>query len=162
MASQPTDPSRSRELTAATTIRSVGVMDELDPEMRRLVVAARVARLATVRPDASPHIVAMTFAVMGRSIVTAIDHKPKRTTQLQRLRNIEANPAASVLVDHYDDDWARLWWARADGTARIVAASDATDAVELLVAKYPPYRQRRPEGPVIVVTIDRWRAWAAA
>lgn len=134
-------------------------MDGLDPDLHQRVVAARVARLATVRPDGIPHVVPVTFALDGWSIVTAVDHKPKGTTALQRLRNIDANPAVSVLVDHYDDDWTRLWWARADGTARVVAAPDAPNAVELLVAKYTPYRHRPPQGPVIVVTVDRWAAW---
>lgn len=136
-------------------------MERLDPELRLRVTAARVARLATVRPDATPHVVPITFALAGQSIVTAIDHKPKRTVALQRLRNIEAHPAVSVLVDHYDEDWTRLWWARADGTARIAAAADVDEAVELLVDKYAPYRQRRPDGPVIVVTVERWTAWVA-
>lgn len=139
----------------------VAAVDDMDPELRDLVGVARVARLATIRPDATPHVVPITFALDGWSIVSAIDHKPKRTTDLQRLRNIDVNPAVSVLVDHYDDDWARLWWARADGTARVVAAPDAAEALELLAAKYTPYRQRPPEGPVIVVTVDRWKTWTA-
>ncbi len=136
-------------------------MDGLDPELRQRVVAARVARLATVRPEGTPHLVPVTFVLDGWSIVTVVDHKPKRTTALQRLRNIEANSAVSVLVDHYGDDWTRLWWARADGTARVVAASEAPNAIDLLMAKYAPYRQQPPEGPVIVVTVDRWTVWAA-
>lgn len=133
----------------------------LDPEQRHLVEAARVARLATVRPDRTPHVVPITFAYDGRSIVTAIDTKPKTTTSLQRLRNIRANPAASVLIDHYDDDWGQLWWARADGSARIEDVETIPDAIELLTAKYPQYRNRRPRGPAIVITIDRWTAWSA-
>lgn len=136
-------------------------MEELHPEMRHLVQGARVARLATVRPDATPHVVPITFAHDGRSIVTAIDAKPKTTTSLQRLRNIRANPAVSVLIDDYDDDWDRLWWARADGAARVEDAESIPGALELLAAKYPQYRRSRPRGPAIVITIDRWTAWAA-
>lgn len=134
----------------------------LEPELRRRVEAARVARLATVRPDATPHIVPITFALAGRSIVTAVDHKPKRTTALQRLRNIATNPAVSVLIDHYDDDWNQLWWARADGTATIGDTETAPDALDMLAAKYEPYRNNRPQGPVVVVTVDRWTAWSAS
>lgn len=136
-------------------------MDGLEPGLRQRVAAARVARLATLRPDGTPHVVPVTFALDGWAIVTAVDHKPKGTTALQRLRNIEATPAVSVLVDHYDDDWTQLWWVRADGTARVVDVPDAPTAVELLVAKYAPYRDQPPQGPVIVVTVDRWAAWAA-
>lgn len=135
-------------------------MENLEPELRRRVDAARVARLASVRPDGSPHVVPITFALDGGSIVTAIDDKPKTTTALQRLRNIEANPAVSVLVDHYEDDWTRLWWARADGTARIEDVEAMPRAVDLLAARYEPYRRRRPDGPVVVVTVERWSAWS--
>lgn len=119
-----------------------------------------MARLATVRPDGTPHVVPMTFALDGPTILSAVDDKPKSTTDLQRLRNIAASPAVSVLVDRYDDDWSRLWWARADGTARIEEAADVPWAVELLVARYAQYRERPPEGPVIVITVERWAAWS--
>ena len=62
-----------------------------------------------------PHLVPITFAVDGDALYSAVDAKPKSTRALRRLANIAANPAVSVLVDHYDDDWTRLWWARADG-----------------------------------------------
>lgn len=133
------------------------------PHQRERVGQARVARLATVRPGGLPHLVPVTFALDGDRVVTGIDHKPKTTSSLQRLRNVRANPAASVLVDHYDDDWDRLWWVRGDGTARILeTGSERDEAVDLLVDKYEPYRERRPGGPVIVLTIDRWTSWSAS
>ena len=61
--------------------------------------------------------VPIVFAVEGDTIYNAVDHKPKRSTQLRRLANIAENPAVSVLVDYYDDDWDELWWVRADGVA---------------------------------------------
>lgn len=118
---------------------------------------ARVARLATVSGDGSPHLVPITFVVDGARLVTAVDHKPKRTTALRRLDNIAANPFVSVLVDEYDDDWAQLWWARADGWGR---AHDSYD-VAALVAKYPQYREQPPSGPVIVIEVDHWSGWSA-
>lgn len=123
---------------------------------------ARVARLATVRPDGRPHLVPVTFAFDGTTIVTAVDQKPKTTTSLQRLRNIEARGIAGVLVDHYDDDWSQLWWVRADGSAEVVTGgAERQAAIDRLTAKYPQYRDDPPEGPVIVVTVDRWSSWSA-
>ena len=78
--------------------------------------------MATVAEDGSPHPVVHTFAVAGDRIVHAVDHKPKRTTDLKRLANIKANPRVSVLADHYSDQWEELWWVRADGQARILEA----------------------------------------
>lgn len=146
-------------------------MSRLDPDLRQRVADARIARLATVRPDGHPHIVPITYAVPisfvlegedGDRIVTAVDQKPKSTTSLQRLRNIRAHPSVSVLVDEYDDDWSRLWWARADGTAAILDDGPGRDrAIELLTEKYAQYREARPGGPVIVVTVERWSSWSA-
>src|SRR3990170_1270448 len=92
----------------------------MTPDDRSRVEQARVARLATVRPDGSPHLVVVTFALSGDTVVTAVDDKPKRTQQLQRLRNLQERPAATLLVDHYDEDWSQLWWVRLDGDAHVV------------------------------------------
>lgn len=135
-----------------------------DDELRDRIASAQVARLATVRPDGTPHVVPITFALAaaGERLVTAVDHKPKSTTELQRLANIEANPAVSVLVDHYEGDWSRLWWARADGTARVLYdGAERSDALDRLVRKYEQYRDRRPRGPVVDVVIKRWSTWSA-
>jgi PPOX class probable F420-dependent enzyme len=136
-----------------------------ETERRRRVrfSAAQIARLATTRPDGGPHLVPITFALDGDRIVSAIDHKPKSTTDLQRLRNIEANPAVSVLADHYEEDWSRLWWVRADGTAVIhEPGGDEVDAaVRLLETKYAAYRAQPPRGPVIVMSVERWASWQA-
>jgi PPOX class probable F420-dependent enzyme len=121
---------------------------------------ASVARLATVRPDGAPHLVPITFAIAKETLVHAVDFKPKRRPNLQRLENLRANPAVSILVDEYTDDWSALWWVRVDGTAEIVEDGPRfRDAIEALVAKYPQYRDNVPEGPVIVVRPAGWRAW---
>ena len=120
---------------------------------------ARVARLATVDPQGRPHVVPICFAIEGDTLYTAVDEKPKRTRELQRLRNIQANPQVEVLIDHYEDDWSRLGWVRLRGTARIV---DDRRAMELLAAKYPQYRERIPAGPVIAVSIEERIEWTAS
>ncbi|MEV0233626.1 TIGR03668 family PPOX class F420-dependent oxidoreductase [Nonomuraea sp. NPDC050786] len=121
----------------------------------------RVARLATASRDGIPHLVPVTFAVVADRVVTAIDHKPKTTTALRRLRNIRENPRVSLLADHYEDDWARLWWARADGLARVVEEGPEREpALDALAAKYGQYRERRPGGPVILVDVTRWTGWS--
>ena len=130
--------------------------------MRRRLAEARVAHLATVGPGGRPHIVPITFALEGDDIYFAVDAKPKRTTDLQRLRNIRSNPSVSVLVDHYEDDWTHLWWVRADGSARIAAAdAQSSRGLELLVTRYPQYQRIRPPGPVVVIAIQSITGWAA-
>jgi PPOX class probable F420-dependent enzyme len=132
-------------------------------EARQRFVTARVGRLATADRLGRPHLVPFVFAVSGEMLVSAVDHKPKRSVALRRLANVEDNPRASVLVDEYLEDWDRLWWARADGSARVVAASsgEGSRAVDLLVDRYPQYRSRRPDGPVLLIEVDRWSGWSA-
>jgi PPOX class probable F420-dependent enzyme len=135
-------------------------------EARARLAGARVAHLATVGADRRPHVVPCTFALLDdATMVSAVDHKPKRTTALRRLANIAANPQVAVLADHYDDDWDRLWWARADGTARVVAPAAEPElraaALRALTARYAPYRERPPEGALIVIEVGRWSGWSA-
>jgi PPOX class probable F420-dependent enzyme len=120
---------------------------------------ARVARLATIDPQGRPHVVPICFALEGDTLYTAVDEKPKRSRSLQRLRNIEAHPRVEVLIDHYDDDWTKLWWVRLRGVARIV---DDRHAVELLAAKYAQYAERPPAGPVIAIAIEERIEWTSS
>jgi PPOX class probable F420-dependent enzyme len=130
--------------------------------MRERVAAARSARLATVDGGGQPHLVPVVFAIDADDLWIAVDHKPKSTRDLKRLRNIAAQPRVSVLVDHYDEDWARLWWVRVDGHARVLGAGDGDRPIGLLRAKYPQYGDRPPDGPVIGITVHTWRGWAAS
>jgi PPOX class probable F420-dependent enzyme len=129
---------------------------------RLLFETVPVARLATIRPDGQPHIVPVTFAVDGDRIYTAVDAKPKSSRDLQRLRNIAAEPRVAMLADHYEPDWARLWWIRADGHAAILTEpSELAGPLSLLAARYAQYRASPPPGPVIQILATRWTGWAA-
>ena len=130
---------------------------------RALLGGARVARLGTVNGDGDVDLVPITFALSGPdTVVTAVDHKPKSTTRLRRLDNVRRHPMVTVLADHYDDDWSALWWVRARGPARVVEDGPARQAaLDALVARYAQYREVRPAGPVIEVTVREWRGWSA-
>jgi PPOX class probable F420-dependent enzyme len=135
-------------------------MDE--PTMRRRVSEARVARLATVTAGDRPHIVPCCFVFDGEHdrIYSAVDGKPKSTLALRRLDNLRAHPHASLLVDHYDDDWSTLWWVRIDGSALAIDDGDERRrALALLAGKHRQYRTTPPTGTVIVINAEVWRAW---
>ncbi len=137
----------------------------LDPaEARRRFNASRVLRLATVGADGLPHLVPCTFALDNAArIVIGIDKKPKSSPNLRRLRNIAANPRVSLLVDDYSDDWARLWWVRADGVAAIErSGSEHAEHWRLLCAKYRQYGGQAVDGPVIAVRVTSWSGWSYA
>ena len=143
------------EVTAATG-RGVG------EELRRRAEAAPVARLATVDTEGRPHLVPCCFAVAGDVAYSVVDHKPKRSPALRRLDNIRGNPSVCLLVDHYEDDWSRLWWVRFDGLARVLSdGPEHAAALALLGAKYRQYRTTPPSGAVVAVDITACRTWSA-
>jgi PPOX class probable F420-dependent enzyme len=134
-----------------------------EPDPRRLLAAARVARLATVTAGGRPHVVPVCFVLEGDTAYSAVDAKPKRTERLRRLANVEATGHAALLADHYDEDWARLWWVRADGRGRVLEAGSERDrALALLAAKYEQYRRDPPQGAVLAIDVDRWSGWRAS
>lgn len=131
-------------------------------EARARFAAASVARLATADAAGRPHLVPIAFAVVGDTVYSAVDAKPKRTRALRRLANVRENPAVSLLVDHWDeDDWGALWWVRADGRGRVLEPDDpeAGRATRLLRERYP---RQRDAGEVLAVAVERWSGWAAA
>ena len=121
-----------------------------------------MARLATIDPDGRPHLVPIVFVLDGDTLYSAVDRKPKRSRTLRRIENARARPDVTILVDHYDDDWSRLWWIRLRGRARVLDdGAERERALALLAEKYPQYRDEPPDGPVLAVDITEVRDWAA-
>jgi PPOX class probable F420-dependent enzyme len=136
-----------------------------EEDARVRLASVPVVRLATVDETGRPHLVVATFApdfgTAADRLYTAVDAKPKTTRDLRRLRNIRANPHVAVLADHYEGDWTRLWWVRADATAEVVEDPAAmARPIALLRERYPQYRATPPEGPVIAIAVERWSGWA--
>jgi PPOX class probable F420-dependent enzyme len=124
---------------------------------------ARVARLATINADGAVRLVPICFVVVDGWIGSAVDHKPKRSGNLRRLEDLERAGSATVLVDHYDEDWSQLWWIRIRGRAAVHRAPDVESqaVIDALVSKYPQYRERRPVGAVYRIALDDVRSWRA-
>ena len=148
-----------------------------------------MARLATADAAGHPHVVPVCFARVGTTLYVPIDAKPKRASPraLRRLRNLQDRPEATLLLDHYDEDWTRLRWlmirARAtildpapdaDSTASTLATAARTSAptddpaeraraLAALERRYPQYAAMalaRLDLPVIALTpthVARWR-----
>ncbi len=134
-------------------------MDQL--ELKRRFASSPVARLATVRPDGRPRVVPVVFVLVGDVVYTAVDAKPKKTSRLQRLVNITSESRCSLLVDHYEDDWSRLWWVRADGEAAVVDPAAASEGLTALVERHSQYREGAPSGPLLAVYVTQWTGWSA-
>ena len=149
--------------TVPTLVNVAHAFDEDGRRAVRRLATAPVARLGTVSADGTPHLVPVVFALAGDVVYTAVDGKPKSTTQLRRLTNIAYEPRVSLLVDHYTDDWTQLWWVRADGEATVHAnGAEAAAGRTLLQSKYPQYQSVSLNGPVIVIAIRTWSHWSAS
>ena len=145
-------------------------MPPLTSEQARFLAEARVARLATASADGRPHVipVCFTFADLGyggECIYIVLDQKPKSTelTRLRRVRNILANPQASLVVDHYEEDWQSLRYILVTCHAGLLDGDEpeAARAVSLLRDKYPQYREMALDGnPVIKLTPQRFTPWS--
>jgi PPOX class probable F420-dependent enzyme len=128
---------------------------------RALVAESRVARLGLTDDDGRPRVLPVTYAVVGSRVVSAVDDKPKRRpgAELARVRWLRARPAAALTVDRYDDDWSRLAWVQLLGRVAVTGVDDASLAA--LAAKYSPYRERAPGGPLLVLHVERALWWSA-
>jgi PPOX class probable F420-dependent enzyme len=144
----------------------------LEPSERGLLAAARRAVLATIAPDGTPRLVPICFVLddVRPVLYSPLDEKPKRVDEprdLARVRDLIRDPRVSVLVDRWDEDWARLTWLRCHGTASLMdpggvdaAAHDA--AVAALRAKYPQYATHDLAGrPLIRIALERSTSWGA-
>ena len=135
----------------------------MDGAVRHFVAGARVARLATASADGAPHVVPVCFVLAAGLVYIALDEKPKRVAprRLRRVRNIAANPRVQLLVDRYDEDWSRLAFVQLSGSAALMeGGAEHSDALALLRAKYPQYREMALEKrPVIRVVVEGVASW---
>lgn len=124
--------------------------------------------LCTVHAARGVDAVPVAYAVHDGHVGIPVDLvKPKASLRLQRERNLEADPRATLVVEHWDPaDWARLWWVRAELRWR---GSDADPAVAplasalaaQLAARYPQYRDQ-PFARVLVLHLVTVTGWAAS
>ena len=147
--------------------------DELLTEAELLfLAAARTAVLGTIAADGRPRLVPICFAFDAAAsplrIWTPLDDKPKRVADphdMKRVHDIAANPAVSLLVDAWSEDWSALGWLRLDGRAEIIepgssASEEHGVAVAALRDRYPQYASHALEQrPIIRIVIERHRSW---
>ena len=126
----------------------------------------RVAHLATAS-QGEPAVVPICFVLVGNRLYSAIDAKPKRVApgRLRRVRHLRANPRAAVLVDHYEEDWRRLWFAQLEGPVRLLErGAEHSRAITALRRKYSQYRTMplAADALVIALNVAEWREWRSA
>jgi PPOX class probable F420-dependent enzyme len=137
-------------------------LDDLPRWARELIVAARVARLGLLDERDRPRVLPVTFVVHDGVLWSAIDQKPKRSAEPARVRRLRRRPEATMLVDHYHDDWSRLAWVELRGHVSVLAVADGPAALEALAGKYEQYSAEPPPGPLLRLTPEGFAYWRAS
>jgi PPOX class probable F420-dependent enzyme len=142
---------------------SSGHLDDLPAWARALLERERIGHLGLTDGKANPRVLPVTFALAGGVLASAVDEKPKRApgNEIARVRWLRHRPAAALTVDHYDDDWSRLAWVQALGPVEVADAADHPQVLTALRAKYAPYRDRVPPGPLLLLRPRRVLWWRA-
>jgi PPOX class probable F420-dependent enzyme len=139
------------------------VLLKLDGDAARArLKAADHAILCTTHEVRGVDAVPVCFSVAGDLVAVPVDTvKPKRSAPLQRLRNLERDPRATLLCEQWDrDDWSRLWWVRASMTRTTVEAG-REELTGLLTAKHPQY-ENAPFVQLLIFRINDITGWSAA
>lgn len=118
--------------------------------------------LATLELVRGADLVPVCFGIVGEWVAVPIDSvKPKGSTALGRVRNLEHDPRATLLAEHWDrEDWSRLWWVRLS-LRRSVPPDDILGAlVQSLRDRYPQYGDA-PFTDVLTFRIEHVAGWSA-
>ena len=125
-----------------------------------------VGHLATADADGRPHVIPFCFVCLEGTIYSVLDAKPKTADlrRLRRVRNIMANPQVSIIIDHYEPDWTKLWYLLIQGTAELLEpGSEHASALGALRSKYPQYRHMAlDDAPMIKIVPNRTTGWEGA
>ncbi|HET9853155.1 MAG TPA: hypothetical protein VFP56_11705 [Candidatus Limnocylindrales bacterium] len=119
--------------------------------------------LATLHRTRGADLVPACFALEDGWLAIPVDSvKPKVSTALGRIRNLERDPRATLLVEHWDAaDWSGLWWVRLL-LLRAEASPEITDRLEAgLRRRYPQYATARFV-EIITFRIDHVGGWSAS
>jgi PPOX class probable F420-dependent enzyme len=131
---------------------------------RDLLETERVGHLGLLDDNAHPRVLPVTYAVVADRIWSAVDDKPKGVPgeRLARVRWLRARPGSALTVDRYDDDWGKLAWVQLIGGTTVFGLAGNEDVLNALRERYPQYRERAPQGPLLCLAPERIVYWRAA
>lgn len=139
-------------------------MNFTEDQARTRLAAHDHGVLSTLHAERGVDAVPVVYAVDGDGFVgVPVDRvKPKASTRLQRERNLESDPRATLLIEHWDrDDWTKLWWVRAELQWLAGETVRAEGLGRLLADRYPQYADQ-PFERILVFRIVAITGWAAS
>ncbi len=130
-------------------------MEPLPPAVKAFVGAARVCRIAAVRPDRTPHLIPVCPVFDGEATLY-VDIGRRYTTA----EALAKNPSIAVLIDEYDDDWSRLRAVLLRCRAEAIKGPEKERAWEMLRTKFPQYKEIGWEPRLtLALRVQDWRQW---
>lgn len=146
-----------------TEVPSAASLDEAPAWARELLESEPLGHLGLLDDEGHPRVLPVTFAVVDGEVWSAVDEKPKRVAggELARVRWLRARPDSTLTVDHYSPDWSRLAWVQLIGSTEVLDVAGGERALEALAARYAPYRERPPRGPLLRLVPARCVWWRA-
>jgi PPOX class probable F420-dependent enzyme len=136
-------------------------LEQLPGWAAAVLEAGRVARLAFLDDRDRPRVLPVTYAIAGGAVWSAVDDKPKRAGEPARVRYLRRRPEAALCVDRYHDDWSRLAWVQLLGRVDVLDLTEGEDGLAALTARYAPYRESTPPGPLLRLEVERALWWRA-
>ena len=120
--------------------------------------------LATLHPRRGVDAVPVVYALVDDHVGVPVDRvKPKAGGRLARERNLDRDPRATLIIEHWDhDDWSRLWWVRAELRHRADPEPARTQALAARLAERFAQYHDQPFERLLVLRVIGLSGWAAA
>jgi nitroimidazol reductase NimA-like FMN-containing flavoprotein (pyridoxamine 5'-phosphate oxidase superfamily) len=113
---------------------------KLTQKEKEFLQCMRVARVATINSNGTPHAVPVCPLIDKDKIYFGTERKARK------VRNIEANPNVTVLFDEYSECWDFLRGVMIHGKARIVKTAEFRRLRKRIYAKYLQYESKAALG----------------
>ena len=137
----------------------------ISAKLKSLITDSSIAYLSTVSHKGHPHIVPICFVLLDQNFYSLLDNKPKNVQllKLKRVQNIISNPKVALIVNHYEDDWDKLWHVLIKGNGSIVSNElERRAAIKSLKQKYGQYLHMDVDlNPVIKIKPTNIVSWGA-
>jgi len=137
----------------------------ISAKLKSLITDSSIAYLSTVSHKGHPHIVPICFVLLDQNFYSLLDNKPKNVQilKLRRVQNIISNPKVALIVNHYEDDWDKLWHVLIKGNGSIVANEvERRAAIKSLKQKYEQYLHMDVDlNPVIKIRPTNIVSWGS-
>ena len=129
-------------------------MKPIPDKIKDFLRDAPVCRIATVRPDGTPHTIPVCPVFDGANLYIDLDGEGISAS------GVMANGRVTVLIDEYSEDWSKLRAVILRTTAEVIDGEWKDVAWAMIREKFPQYSQVEWEPRMtLALTIEGWTQW---